>query len=93
MTKKLWGGRFDKETDPLVEKFTRSIQFDHKLAFYDLLGSMLHIGILLRAKYLTKEEATALTNELVIICKEIIAGNFKQDDNCEDIHTNIQNRL
>ncbi len=60
MTKKLWGGRFDKETDPLVEKFTRSIQYDQKLARYDILGSIFHVQILKKSKYLTPEEADKL---------------------------------
>ncbi len=36
MAKKLWGGRFKKKTDPLTEEFTKSIQYDYKLAKYDL---------------------------------------------------------
>jgi len=93
MTKKLWGGRFDKETDPLVEKFTKSIRFDYKLATYDVLGSILHTAVLAKAGYLTQLEAESLTSELNKIFDEIKVGNFKADDNCEDIHTNIQNIL
>ena len=43
---KLWGGRFSKETNKQVEEFTKSIQFDHKLAKYDILGSIAHVEIL-----------------------------------------------
>lgn len=43
---KMWGGRFKKKTNPLVEEFTKSIQFDKKLAEYDCLGSIAHISIL-----------------------------------------------
>ncbi|MDP3041201.1 MAG: argininosuccinate lyase [Candidatus Omnitrophota bacterium] len=93
MAKKLWGGRFDKETDPLVEKFTRSIQFDHKLALYDVAGSIIHVGILAKAKYLSISESESLTTELLNISNEIRNGNFKEDPNCEDIHTSIQNLL
>jgi len=93
MAKKLWGGRFDKETDPLVEEFTRSIKFDHKLALYDVLGSLFHVGILAEAGYLTTIEANSLIDELEKIVEEIKTGNFKEDHNCEDIHTNIQNIL
>ncbi len=93
MAKKLWGGRFDKETDPLVEKFTKSIQFDHKLALYDVTGSALHVEILRKAKYLTDQEAESLEKELKNIFDEIQGGTFKEDSNCEDIHTNIQNIL
>ena len=46
MSKKLWGGRFQKETNPLVEEFTKSIQYDYKLALHDLVGSALHVAIL-----------------------------------------------
>jgi len=45
MTKKMWGSRFGKKTDPLAEEFTKSIQYDQKLAEYDLLGSMAHVQI------------------------------------------------
>ena len=37
MSKKLWGGRFAKKTDPLVEEFSRSIEYDQVLAECDLL--------------------------------------------------------
>lgn len=93
MAKKLWGGRFDKETDSLVEKFTQSIEFDHKLALYDVFGSMLHVRILLNAGYLSKTEAHSLTEELIKIFDEIKKKNFNEDPSCEDIHTNIQNIL
>ena len=45
MTKKLWGGRFEKATDPLVEEFTKSIHYDYKLAKYDVIGSMAHVQL------------------------------------------------
>ena len=50
MAKKLWGGRFGKETNPLVEEFTRSIHYDKKLAEYDVVGSVLHVAILEKCK-------------------------------------------
>lgn len=93
MAKKLWGGRFTKETDPLVEAFSRSIQYDHKLAKYDLFGSMVHVQILKKAKYLTSKEAAKLTKALVAIYATINKGTFKYDHRAEDIHTDIQNKL
>ncbi|MCX5699050.1 MAG: argininosuccinate lyase [Candidatus Omnitrophica bacterium] len=93
MAKKLWGGRFDKETDPLVEKFTRSIQFDSKLALYDVIGSIIHVKILAKTSNLTKVEADTLIKALNTIYKEIREGKLAFDVNCEDIHTNIQNEL
>ncbi len=43
---KLWGGRFTKETNKLVEEFTASIQFDQKLALEDIEGSLAHVEML-----------------------------------------------
>src|SRR3989338_11229240 len=93
MTKKLWGGRFGKKTDPLVEEFTKSIQYDYKLAKYDLLGSMAHVQILKKADFLTADEAAKLNKALDSIYESIEKGAFKPGKKSEDIHTDIQNRL
>jgi len=93
MSKKLWGGRFAKATDPLVEEFTKSIQYDHKLAKYDLIGSIAHVQILKRAGYVTTPEAAKLTRGLKSILATIKAGKFNYDPAAEDIHTQIQNTL
>ena len=93
MAKKLWGGRFSKETDPLVEKFTKSIQYDHKLARYDVFGSMAHVQVLKKAGYLSASEAAKLTKALGSIYAAISKGVFRYDADAEDIHTDIQNKL
>ena len=36
---KLWGGRFSKATDGLVDDFHSSISFDQRLAEQDITGS------------------------------------------------------
>ena len=64
MGKKLWGGRFSKATDPLVEEFSRSIQYDKKLAVYDVLGSLVHIRVLKAAGLLSSREFAALNKVL-----------------------------
>ena len=97
MAKKLWGGRFSKKTDPLVEEFTRSIQYDHKIVLTDILGSMSHVEILAECNYLSSDEAGKLIKELCSIYdyvdKKIDEGKFKPDYKSEDIHTYIQNIL
>lgn len=93
MSKKLWGGRFGKATDPLAEEFTRSIQYDYKLAEYDVIGSIAHVQILKNAGYLNGEEAARLEQGLRKICASVKAGTFKPDPGVEDIHTLIQNKL
>ncbi len=93
MKKKLWGGRFKKKTDPLVEEFTKSIAYDYKLAKYDLLGSIAHVVVLKKTGYLTPDEASKLEKALDSIYETVQDGTFKQDTKSEDIHTNIQNIL
>lgn len=90
---KLWGGRFSKKTNKLVEEFTKSINYDINLAKYDVLGSQAHVIILEEAGYLTSSESSKLFYALQSIFKSIKAGTFKADKNCEDIHSDIQNKL
>ena len=89
MSKKLWGGRFAKKTDPLVEEFTKSIHYDYKLAKYDILGSMAHVAILGKAGYLTSGEVSRMQSALASI------GNSKllPNKSYEDIHSQIQDML
>ncbi len=93
MSKKLWGGRFKKKIDPLVEAFSKSIDFDQKLAKYDVFGSIIHVQILEKSGYLTSEEANKLGGALASIYESVINGSFIVDGASEDIHTNIQNIL
>lgn len=93
MAKKLWGGRFGKGTNPLVEKFTKSIHFDYRLAKHDAAGSLLHVQILKKSGYLKPGEAAKLSSALKNIRDSIEKGSFKPDPESEDIHTCIQNIL
>ncbi len=90
---KLWGGRFSKKINPLVDDFTKSIHIDQKLAYCDVWGSLFHIDVLKEAKLLTKEEYQKLHDGLHKILDSIQNGSFKPDLSSEDIHTNIQNVL
>ena len=93
MKSKMWGGRFSKKTNPLVEEFTRSIQFDKKLAEYDCIGSLAHIDILKKAGLLTPGEHKKLQSGLKGILSSIKKGSFKVNDSFEDIHSYIQSLL
>jgi len=93
MTKKLWGGRFKKKINPLVERFTQSIGYDWKLAEYDVLGSIVHTEILKKCRYLNSAEASKLQAALMQIGGDVRAGRFKKDAGAEDIHSQIQDML
>lgn len=93
MSKKLWGGRFEKETDALVEKFTSSIDFDKKLYNQDIIGSIAHARMLAKCGIISKEDAALIIKGLVEIKIEIEEGNFEFTSKLEDIHMHIENRL
>lgn len=93
MAKKLWGGRFSKKTNPLVEEFTKSIQFDKKLAEYDCVGSLYHINVLKKAGILSPSEHKKLQSGLNGILQSLKSGKLKIDESFEDIHSFIQDLL
>ena len=54
---KLWAGRFQKETDTLVNDFNSSIGFDARLYKQDIQGSMAHAAMLGRQGIIEEHEA------------------------------------
>ena len=54
---KLWAGRFQKETDTLVNDFNSSITFDARLYEQDIRGSMVHATMLGNCGIITQEDA------------------------------------
>ena len=48
---KLWGGRFTKETDQLVQNFNESLSFDQKFYRQDIRGSIAHVKMLAKQGY------------------------------------------
>ncbi len=90
---KLWGGRFTKETNKLVEEFTASISFDQKLAKEDIAGSLAHVQMLGECGIIPAEDAEKIKLGLLEI-KKMIENNeveFLVED--EDIHMNIEKLL
>ena len=53
---KLWGGRFTKETNKLVENFNESLSFDHRFYKQDIRGSIAHVKMLAKQNILTDTE-------------------------------------
>ncbi len=90
---KLWGGRFTRKTDELVEKFNASIDFDKKLALYDIIGSRAHVKMLAKQDIISTEERDEILKGLDMVEKEIRDGSFDYKVMHEDIHMNIEARL
>ena len=90
---KLWGGRFTKQTDKLVEDFHSSISFDRRLYKQDIRGSIAHARMLGRTGIITQDEAAQIIRGLEEILADIEAGKAEFAVEAEDIHMNIETLL
>jgi argininosuccinate lyase len=90
---KAWGGRFEGQTDPRVERFTESISFDSRLAEVDVRGSQAHARMLCTVGLLTEAERDAIVAGLEAILAEIRAGQMAFRTELEDIHMHIESAL
>ncbi len=92
---KLW----QKDTPPVggdggkvVEIFTtgKDREMDMYLAAFDVIGSLAHIEMLESVGLLTKDELSQLQKELKNIYQQIQNGEFKLQDDVEDIHSQVE---
>ena len=90
---KLWGGRFRKETDSLVNDFNSSIPFDSRLYREDIAGSIAHAAMLADCGIIMREDQEQITSGLQGILAGIEAGEIEFTASNEDIHMNIESLL
>jgi len=90
---KIWDKGFD--ANKRIEDFTvgNDRELDLRLAKHDIRGSMAHIKMLVKTGLLKAEEEEALQTELQNILTEVEKGNFRLDDDAEDIHSQIEAML
>jgi argininosuccinate lyase len=91
---KLWS-KENTNTSKLIEAFTvgKDKEFDLQLAEYDVLGSLAHTEMLQSAGLLSQEELTLIHNELKQILLTIKSGEFRMEQDAEDIHSQIESML
>ncbi|MBR1781748.1 MAG: argininosuccinate lyase [Oscillospiraceae bacterium] len=90
---KLWAGRFQKETDTLVNDFNASINLDARLYRQDITGSIAHATMLGEQGIIAREEADKIIAGLQAILADIDAGGVEFSLENEDIHMNIETIL
>ncbi len=90
MATKLWDKGYD--TNALVESYTvgEDRTLDLRLARYDVRGSLAHIRMLETIGLLTADELARLTEGLEAIAAEIEAGDFRIEEEVEDIHSQVE---
>ncbi len=90
---KLWSGRFQKETDALVNDFNSSISFDQRMYREDIQGSLAHAQMLGDTGVISQADAAAIRQGLQDLLADIEAGKVTFTADAEDIHMNVETLL
>jgi len=92
--KKLWGGRFASDEDPLFARFNDSLPFDRILLEADIEGSRAYARALERAGVFTRRERLSVEKGLRLLLEQ----NRRDPDRigrsqAEDVHTYVEEAL
>ena len=90
---KLWSGRFDKNTDALVDELNASIPFDKRMFREDITGSIAHAGMLGAQGIIEESEAEKIISALKGILADMEAGKIAFELADEDIHMCVEREL
>src|SRR5689334_20851408 len=93
MPTRLWGGRFESGPADALARLSVSVQFDWRLAPYDLLASQAHARVLHRAGLLSGDELARLLAALDGLATASRDGSFRPTAADEDVHTALERGL
>ena len=91
--KQAWSGRFNEPVAELVKRYTASVEFDNRLALFDIQGSRAHAQMLAACDIISTQDLDDINRGLAQIENEIISGDFEWSLDLEDVHLNIEKRL
>ena len=89
----LWGGRFSDGPSDALFALSRSVQFDWRLAPYDLRSSLAHLAVLESSELLPADTANKLRSALKELQNEVTSGKFLPIDSDEDVHSALERGL
>jgi argininosuccinate lyase len=89
----LWGGRFTGESAADMTALSRSVQFDWRLAKYDVCVNLAHVEGLVANGIINSGNGEVIKAGLKAIAVEIEKGTFKYIDADEDVHSAIERTL
>lgn len=90
---KLWGGRFKKGTNALVNDFNSSISVDSRMYKEDIEGSLAHVKMLGKQGIIPEASAKKIEDGLIEILKRMVNGVIDIDPTSEDIHSFVEGTL
>lgn len=88
-----WSARFSEPVSDLVKRYTASVDFDKRLALFDIQGSLAHAEMLSAVKVIQPQDLEDIRRGMAQITQEIQAGQFEWLLDLEDVHLNIEKRL
>jgi len=90
---KAWSGRFKQPVAELVKHYTASVEFDQRLAEFDIQGSLAHARMLAKQAIISQADLADIERGMAEILAAILAGKFAWSIDQEDVHLNIEKRL
>ncbi len=90
---RLWGGRFDTGPAEALARLSVSVQFDWRLAPYDLLASRAHARVLHTAGLLAGDELDRMLSAIDDLAGACRRGDFRPTASDEDVHTALERGL
>lgn len=90
---KLWGGRFEKETDRKVEAFSSSLSLDQKLWRFDIQASVAHARMLGEQGIISRQDSQEIIKGLEKVGEELLKESAWESFESEDIHSLIEEKL
>ena len=88
-----WSARFSEPVSELVKRYTASVDFDKRLALFDIQGSLAHAQMLAQAGVISQQDLTDIQRGMEQIITEIQNNQFEWLLDLEDVHLNIEKRL
>ena len=88
-----WSARFSEPVSDLVKRYTASVDFDKRLALFDIQGSLAHADMLASVGVISAGDMSDIQRGMAQLRAEIIAGSFQWLLDLEDVHLNIEKRL
>ncbi|MBV6272056.1 argininosuccinate lyase [Alcaligenaceae bacterium CGII-47] len=88
-----WSARFSEPVSELVKRYTASVNFDQRMAHFDIQGSLAHADMLASIGIISAQDLTEIQRGMGQITQEIEAGQFNWSLDLEDVHLNIEKRL
>ncbi|MGN6389907.1 MAG: argininosuccinate lyase, partial [Burkholderiaceae bacterium] len=88
-----WSARFSEPVSDLVKRYTASVDFDKRLAPFDIEGSLAHAEMLAHRGIISAQDLADIRRGMSQIRDEIEAGRFEWLLDLEDVHLNIEKRL